>query len=210
MLFHTIDAVFGTPAKVRLLRALMPLASPVSGNEARILAGIRSKSGMQAALEELVELGIVERDDARRIRLYRLNQAHDLFEPLKALFQAESGRTARLREALQTLLEQGSVREHTLSIILFGSNARGDARPASDVDLLVVADSEPHMASVLRILVDAIPQIRHRLGLRLSPYVLDAARVRERHREGDPLMQNVLSEGRTLFGTPFHEIVGAW
>ncbi|HZG43835.1 MAG TPA: nucleotidyltransferase domain-containing protein [Longimicrobium sp.] len=210
MLFHTINAALGTPAKVRLLRALMPLATPVSGNEARILAGIRSKSGMQAALDELVELGIVERDDARRIRLYRLNQAHDLFEPLKALFQAESRRTARLREALQALLEQGSVREHTLSIILFGSNARGNARPASDLDLLVVADAEPHVASVLRILVDGIPEIRHRLGLRLSPYVLDAGRVRERHRDGDPLMQNVLSEGRTLYGTPFHEIVGAW
>jgi predicted nucleotidyltransferase len=210
MLFHPINAVFGTPAKVRILRAMIPLAAPVLGNEARLLAGVRSKSGMQAALDELVELGIVERDDTRRMRFYRINEAHDLFEPLKALFQAESKRTARLREALEALLEQGAVRQHTLSIILFGSNARGDARPASDLDLLVVADTEPNVASVLRILVDGIPDIRHRLGLRLSPYVLDADRVRERHRDGDPLMKNVLSEGRTLYGTSFHEIVGAW
>jgi hypothetical protein len=63
---------------------------------------------------------------------------------------------------------------------------------------------------VLEVLIDAIPHIQHRFGLRASPLVIEKARVQERYRDGDPLMKNVLSEGRRLFGAHFHEIVDAW
>ena len=210
MLFRTLDVALGSTAKVRTLRALLPLASPVSGAEARSLAGVRSVGGMWTALDELTELGILEREETGRIQLFRINRNHDLVPPLRALFDSESKRIARLRGALEKILDAGAVREHTLSIILFGSNARGDARPASDFDLLVVAESEAHVDRVSEVLIDAIPGFRRRFGLRLSPLVLEKARVRERYREGDPLMQNVLSEGRALFGTHFHEMVDAW
>jgi predicted nucleotidyltransferase len=210
MLFRTLDLILGSPTKVRILRALIPLGHVVSGNEARLAAGVRSKSGMQSALNELTELGILERDDTRRILFFRVNRDHDLVAPLAALFDAESRRITRLRDALTEILDRGAVREHTLSIIMFGSNARGDARPDSDLDLLVVTEARSQVERVLQILIDGIPDIRRRFGLRASPYVLEKARVRERFRDGDPLMQNVLSEGRTLYGIHFHEMVDAW
>ena len=46
--------------------------------------------------------------------------------------------------------------------------------------------------------------------MRASPLVMEKSRVQERFRDGDPLMKNVLSDGRRLYGTPFHEIVDAW
>ena len=210
MLFRTLDAILGSPTKVRILRAMIPLGRVVSGNEARMAAGVRSKSAMRSALDDLVELGILERDDTRRIQLFRINRDHDLVEPLAALFDAESRRMTRLRDALLEILDGGAVRKHTLSIILFGSNARGDARPTSDLDLLVVTEGESQVERVLEVLIGGIPGIRRRFGLRASPYVLEKSRVVERFRDGDPLMQNVLSEGRTLFGIHFHEMVDAW
>jgi hypothetical protein len=210
MLFRTLDAALGSTAKVRILRALLPLTASVSGAEARALSGVRSAGGMWTALDELTELGILERDDTRRIQLFRINRDHDLVAPLAALFDAESRRMTRLRDALHEILDGGAVREHTLSIIVFGSNARGDARPTSDLDLLVVTEAAAQVERVLEVLIGGIPQIRRRFGLRASPLVLDKARVVERFRDGDPLMQNVLSEGRTLFGTHFHEMVDAW
>lgn len=210
MLFRTLDEVLGTSAKVRVLRALMPLSAPVSGNEARLLAGIRSKSGMQTALDALTALGIIERDETRRIQFFRINRGHDLVPPLTALFEAESRRIVELQEAVKRILEEGAVREHTLSIILFGSNARGDALPSSDLDLLAVAERESQAERVLEVLIDAIPGLQRRFGFRVSPLVLDKARVRERYRDGDPLMKNVLSDGRRLYGSHFHEIVDAW
>lgn len=210
MLLRTFDQVLGSAAKVRILRAMMPLASPVSGNELRMLAGIRSKSGLKTALADLTELGLLTRDDTRRIRFYRINRDHDLAEPLAALFAAESKRIVSLREALREILERGAVQVHIVSIILFGSNARGDARPTSDVDLLVVTQAEEMVERVKEALLDASPEIHRRFGLRISPYVLWKERVQARHRDGDPLMRNVAAEGRTLYGTHFHEVVGVW
>jgi uncharacterized protein len=209
MLFRALDSALGSTTKIRILRALMPLRSPVSGNEVRMLAGVRSKNGMQAALNDLTDLGILEREHTGRIRLFRINRDHDLFPHLQALFENEAQRLARLRQALEEILTGGAVREHTVSIILFGSNARGDARPGSDVDLLIV--TEPDQADrVQDVLVGAIPELQHRFGLHISPYALPRERVQERYRDGDPLMQNVHSEGRTLYGAHFQEIVSLW
>jgi uncharacterized protein len=210
MLFHALNEVLGSTTKVKILRALIPLTAQVSGNEARVLARVRSKSAMLAALHALVELGIVERDETRRIQLFRINRDHDLVQPLTSLFTAEGDRIARLRKVLEEVLDRGAVQENTLSIILFGSNARGDAKPGSDVDLLVVVRGEPAVEPVYEAVLGAFPDLRRRFGLRISPYVVEEERVRERYRDGDPLMQNIASEGRTLYGTPFHEIVGAW
>lgn len=210
MLFRTLDEILGSAAKVRIIRALVPRSSPASGNELRMLARIRSKSGLKTALGELTELGIVEREDTRRIRLYRINRDHDLVAPLTALFEAEARRIAQFREVLGDILDTGAVQEHTLSIILFGSNARGDARPTSDVDLLVVVVDEPAVERVQEVLLGAVPDLQHRFGFRIAPYVLSQERVQERFRDGDPLMQNIHSEGRTLYGTHFQEIVGVW
>jgi predicted nucleotidyltransferase len=209
MLFRTLDAVLGSTAKIRILRALMPLRSPVSGNEARMLAGVRSKNGMRTALDDLTDLGILEREQTGRIRLFRINREHDLVAPLQALFESEGRRIAGLRQALEDIMDAGAVREHTLSIILFGSNARGDARPGSDVDLLAITEAG-QAEHVQEVLIAAIPEIQRRFGLRISPYALPRERVQERYRDGDPLMQNIHSEGRTLYGTHFHEVVSLW
>lgn len=210
MLFRTLDQVLGSTTKVRILRALMPLQSPISANEARTLAGVRSQNGMRAALDGLTDLGLLQHERTGRIRLFRINRDHDLAGPLADLFAAESARIASLRKALEQILDGGAVGEHTLSIILFGSNARGEARPSSGLDLLVVTDTGTQTGAVERVLLDAQPDIHRRFGLRMSPYVLEKPRVQERYRDGDPLMQNIQSQGRTLYGTHFHEIVGEW
>lgn len=210
MLFRPLDAALGSTAKVRILRALLPLMAPVSGAEAQALAGVRSSGGMWNALNELTDLGILLRDETRRIRFFRVNQEHDLFQPLKSLFEAEFKRFAKLRDAVREVMERGAVQQFTLSTIIFGSNARGDARPRSDLDLLAVTEEEAQVDPVLGVLIDAIPEMERRFGLRLSPLVLDRARVAERYRDGDPLMLNIEHEGRTVYGTPFHQIVGAW
>ena len=123
---------------------------------------------------------------------------------------AELTELREFREVLRDVLDKGAVQEHTLSIILFGSNARGDARPTSDVDLLVVVVDEPAVERVQEVLLGAVADIHHRFGFRIAPYALSRERVQERFRDGDPLMQNIHSEGRTLYGTHFQEIVGVW
>jgi len=42
-----------------------------------------------------------------------------------------------------TDLLRSHLRERLVSVVLFGSVARGDASPASDIDLLIVAEDLP-------------------------------------------------------------------
>lgn len=210
MLFHTLDAVLGTTTKVRILRTLLPLTSPVSGTEARRLARVRSVKAMWASLEELTELGILLRGQTRGTHLYQINREHHLASPLAGLFEAEADRPGEVRRALRDALESAGLMDRIRSATLYGSNARGEAGAHSDLDVLVVTRDVADVGPVQDVLQDAGRSIEARFGPPLSAYVLPESRVRERYKDGDPLMLTIASEGRELFGTPFREMAVAW
>ncbi len=207
MLVHVLDAVLGTTTMVRILRTLFPLGSAATGNEARGLARVRSVRATYAAPDELTSLGILLREETRGPHLYRVNRDHHLAEPLAALFAAESRRVGEIRTALQFALETSGHLASVVSMVLYGSNARGEARPASDLDVLVVTRDPTAVRPVQDALLDASEQLGRRFGIELSAYVLAEARVRDRYRDGDPLMLTLETEGRELHGTPFPDLV---
>ena len=209
MLFHLLDRLLGTTTKVRLLRALLRLDSPVSGNEAKRLAGVRSADSMWSALDELSELGILSREQTRGSHLYRVNREHDLFAPLAAVFDAEASRVTRLRDWIRQTLAAAGLAHAVRSVILYGSNARGESGARSDVDLLVITREVAEVAPAREALIAGAASLEHRTGLRISPYVLPRERVEERYQDGDPLMETIAEEGRTLLGEPLREVVNA-
>jgi predicted nucleotidyltransferase len=93
-------------------------------------------------------------------------------------------------------------------VTLFGSAARGDARPGSDLDLLLVTDTARANDRVAEAMDDLAGEAARTLGLNVSPLVMARARLRERWRAGDPLLQNIHAEGRVLLGTPIHVLAG--
>ncbi len=79
-------------------------------------------------------------------------------------------------------------------VILFGSYARGDAAPDSDVDILVVAAFEGRS-------VDKSVEIRMKLrpGFPMDLLVRTPEKVRERIEMGDALMREILNQGKVLY-----------
>jgi len=81
-------------------------------------------------------------------------------------------------------------------VILFGSYARGEATPDSDIDLLIIAPTKERfferMATTLRIVRDLYR------GLPLSPIVLRPDELEERKRKGDQFVSEILKEGIEL------------
>ncbi|HEX8454469.1 MAG TPA: nucleotidyltransferase domain-containing protein [Longimicrobium sp.] len=201
MLFHALDAVLATTAKIQILRALMPLESPVTGREAQRLGGVRSTLGAATALNELTALGILMRGGTSSTHQYRVNRDHHLEPALRALFDAEGRRIAILKAALTDALTRAGVLDGIRSAVLFGSQARGDARADSDLDVLFVACAAERVADVERAIIDASGEIQNRLGLRLAGIVIPAEQVRERTRQGDPLMEAIRTEGRELLAS---------
>lgn len=79
-------------------------------------------------------------------------------------------------------------------IILFGSYARGNPRPESDVDMLVIMDnSEQESQTSL--------EIRRELGISfgLDLIVYTSKRLRERVKMGDWFVRDALKEGKVLY-----------
>lgn len=79
-------------------------------------------------------------------------------------------------------------------VLVFGSHARGEAGPDSDVDLLIVMACE---GSPLRRATEFRLQLNHALPLDVR--VRTPEEVRRRLRSGDPFIRGVLSEGVVLY-----------
>lgn len=131
-----LDLLLGTPLRVRLLRALDD-ANDVRGTT-QLAAQIGSDPpSVQRALEPLVDAGLVERLGGRRSAVYRIRTSHPLAAPLTTLFGAERERRSAIPQTVRAWAERAS--PSPLAVWLYGSVARGDDRPDSDVDLAVVA-----------------------------------------------------------------------
>jgi predicted nucleotidyltransferase len=98
------------------------------------------------------------------------------------------------QEAIEQVVDQIVERFKPKKIILFGSYARGNPRPESDVDMLVV------METSLREVQQAIQisqQIEYRFGLDLIVYT--PKHLADRVKMGDWFLREVLKEEKVLY-----------
>jgi len=206
LLQSPLDAVLGSVTKVKLLRVLLPISRPVALREAARLARV-SASGAQGALEELTSMGIVDRREATSQHLYQINVENHLADALRELFQAEDERWADLLETIEEELRSRFFGPSIEAAAIFGSAARGDDHPGSDLDLLVVTGSEEDEDAVWEQLLDRQPSLQREFGVRISPVVISLDRLRERAEDGDPLIDAVIREGITVVKPPIEKLL---
>jgi predicted nucleotidyltransferase len=188
-----LNAVLGSVTKVKLLRALLPLSRPVGLREAARLADV-SPSAAQGAMEELTAMGVLDLREATSQHLYQINRKNRLAKALQELFDAEDQRRVELLEAIRGELQRfwGPAVE---SVTIFGSSARGDDAPDSDLDLLVVTETEEDEEDTWERLLEKAPMFLREFGVRISPVVMSLEQLRERAEDGDPLIAAVVKEG---------------
>lgn len=84
---------------------------------------------------------------------------------------------------------------HPLRIILFGSAARGDAQPGSDIDVLVVMPDGTHQLNMMRYLYKRLFGFGHPVDI-----VVATPDILERHKDNIGLIyRTVLAEGREIY-----------
>ncbi|MCB9357497.1 MAG: nucleotidyltransferase domain-containing protein [Calditrichaeota bacterium] len=103
-----------------------------------------------------------------------------------------------MNEALKPILAELKQRltdlygERLSQLILFGSQARGDATEDSDVDVLVVLEGEKETREEHERRLDIICDMNIKYGLLVVPHIMSAERYRTRN---SPLILNVRHEG---------------
>jgi predicted nucleotidyltransferase len=173
MIIHRVpDEALRSWSHVAVLRALLDTTTGFTGNEVARLAGMHPLSALKA-LSSLEVLGIVRRQRGGRDHIFTLNRTHFVVrEGLIGLYEAER----RLSTAIISTLA-GSLRRWVLSAVIFGSVARHEESPASDLDLCCVVKTEAEKEKVRGALESQSVALHETFGIKLAPLLFTHAEL---------------------------------
>lgn len=193
-----LEDVFGTKARLALLRRLSRESQPLTARQLAVLTGLNHRTVVEA-LDPLTHIGVVEKRHAGPSYLYSLARENFVAQRivLPAL-DAESGFPSVLRSEIVSLFAHQAI-----SIILFGSMATGQEKRGSDVDVLVVVPDDKVCAEMMERALEASYSFFKRFGRPLSVHCITISDARP---GGNAFLAEALSKGETLFGKPPAEL----
>jgi predicted nucleotidyltransferase len=158
--------------------------------ELRRLTGLGMGS-LQAELRRLVRLELLSaRRDANRV-VYRLEFGHPRWRAFRNVLAATAEPVELLRAAFAGV-------EGVDAAFVFGSQARGDTRDDSDIDLFIVGRDDVHHA-----VSQALTEIELLLEREIDVMEYTPQQALGRARKGSAFFQRVLSEPKLwVAGTP--------
>jgi predicted nucleotidyltransferase len=203
MRFHNIfDRIFQKKSHLKILRFFI-----LHGKDASIREISReikiTHPNVSASLKDLEREGILGIKFIGRSSVYSLNTENIFVKKvLTPLFAAEKD--------MQKLLSAVIISDLKFSyesIILFGSIARGEEKPKSDIDIAVILKAKEDKQAVLDELL-ALSQVTSRkLGNMLSPVIYYGSEFTSLYKKNSPLIKNILKEGKVLAGKSLTEII---
>jgi len=202
-LVSPLDDLLTSTAKVRVLRALLASEVPLSGRELARKAGM-TRPVVDAALRDFAALGVVRREETTAQSLISINRHHELVRrALAPLFGAEQDWTAALFAALRDLVRTAGRASGDGAVLwagLYGSAARGEDEPDSDLDVAVLVPASRLVDRVHSALANGARDLEARFGRHVSPHVLALSQARKLARAGDALMDALQRDSRRLAG----------
>lgn len=160
---YTVDDLLGSRSRIAVLRVLLGVSVPLNASQ----IAVRSKLSHVAAasvLSEFASMGVVLSSPAGRATVYWLSRDSVYVENvLEPLFQAE-------RDVPQYLVDDlaWAFQDEAVSVVLFGSYARGDQTPDSDVDVALVAENLDTKSTLESAIAAYASAFRSRFGASLS------------------------------------------
>lgn len=184
-----------------VLEVLARTESALSATQIARLASRGSRSGQLVVLNRLVEHGLVHASPTGRGYMYRLNRGHLLAPALLDAMEVRSVLFGRLSEAV------GQMRPEPVSAFVFGSIARGDAGPGSDVDLAIIAPTDDAIDAWDAPLHDLADLVLEWTGNRLEPLAVTATKVDQLVKAGEAIVSEWANDAVHIHGTPLVELL---
>ncbi|MBI4064419.1 MAG: MarR family transcriptional regulator [Elusimicrobia bacterium] len=197
-----IEIVFGKRSRLEVLRCLYEASNEISGREIARRTGLSHQQAHQS-LKELVSLGLVEYKIAAPAHLFYLNKNHWVVsEILQVVFDKE-------KSWLKNLLDDvtDGLPKQVVSLILFGSAAKGRLRAGSDIDLLALVGREKDKKAVLDYLVTASVKLGPKYHYPVAPLVLAVSEFREQYAQGSAFARNILKTASVVKGKMLTQIL---
>jgi len=188
-----LDHIFINTSNLAVLRILNERVVGLSGRETARLAGISLRAA-QLSLNSLEILKIVNRHYGGREHIFTLNRNNYVVKELiSRIFSAEESFRTSVFKLIKIRLSKLSD-----SIILFGSVARKEESPDSDLDICIV-----HSRS-LTIIEKAVSNLRDvlndRYGVTLAPFYITKKEFKSRAKKSKSPVDSIIEEGKVLSG----------
>lgn len=176
-----------------VLRVLLRTGVPLTGRQIhRLTEGGHSLATVQSVLKTLTAIGLVDTMPAGRAVLHTLNDEHVTVPALRRLVDP--------RELIRDVVTAAvTTSPEVVTVVLFGSTARGDATPDSDIDLAVIVaagaewDGRPDLQAT----------VERRFGGTCDTLVFDIAEFDELAESGvEPVVSHIIRDRFILYGPP--------
>ena len=190
-----IENLVGSKAKVKILRVLSETRTAYNLNnlkaETELSLGIVHK-----ASEELTEEGLLLKIKGnRKERLYKFNTDNPFASSIFELFKVEKTRQRKEIIFMHTwsILEDivSKIKSKSILIILFGSQARGDATLNSDIDLLIMPKNSKEE------ILDLMREIN--VKNKINPTLLNQAEFNEEIKDNTLFYRNIKKDSIILY-----------
>lgn len=202
---NIISSLLGDIVKINVYKVLSLHQEGLTGRGLAALIGT-SPFKINQVLRQLEAQGVVQSSVVGKAHLYRLNISHILVTGfILPLIEQEQEIFRKLGQGIIDRLAP----HPPLSVILYGSVARGEEEPDSDLDLLLLYEDSQYISTK-----DAITA-NHRVFEWVNREYGNRASIRhdwiadfKRDAAGrDPLVQNIIKEGRSIAGLAMTEVL---
>ena len=202
LLNNPLDEILGQVSKIKILRFLVNSQAQLNGREIAKNVGL-SHVKVHTALKDLSRHGIVNIRSVGKSLIYWLNEEHLLVkEVLRPIFEKES---KFFQLIIKTILRE-SKRPKPLTIILFGSFAKGGALPNSDIDILLVYPNHKSRVLITKELAEAEKKITLLFGNHLASISMKVAEFKSRFKKNDRFIKEITRTGKVIFGKGIGEL----
>lgn len=190
-------------ASIPAVALLLKQSQGASGRAIASLLGISSFKAHQT-LKFLVAQGMLKETIVGRSHLYRVNEDHILVQGMILPL-------LRFQERLFEEVGKDIVKSLTpkpISVILYGSVARGEEGPQSDLDLLLVYENKDKKAvGPIRESDLFMEKISRKYGNPVSVRRSLLSDFQERFSKRNTLIVNIIKEGKVIFGKSMMELL---
>ncbi len=191
---NIIQKLCGNSTYFKVVSILFKHEEGISGRSLAKLTGV-STFKMHHVLKFLTAQGMLMQSIVGKSYLYKVDKEHILIK--KVLLELINFQESLFKELGSKIINH--LNPKPLSIILYGSMARGDEDPNSDIDLFFIYkdnvklsdlnENDLHMESITR-----------KYGNMVTIKKANVTDVNKRYKSRDSLIKNILEEGKVIAG----------
>ena len=187
-----LEEILSTKSEVKILRTLFKYPTKeFNENELARVSGVGQKT-VNRAMPKYVSHGIVSVRTIGKANVYTLNPGHYIAEQLRSLFRAEEGAKQELKRLLGEAFQDDKT---VISLVIFGSVAKGLEEPTSDIDVFILTRNKEGAEKKLQKVGEAVMR---RFGNVISGYVLTPREFEEKR--GTPAIKEIVVDGELIAG----------